>query len=107
MKEKGNRNCRFADLAEAVMAQSGPELLPDADPSRPKERPDTALLYSVDDLAALARVNKVVIVRLCLAGVMPKWIEVEGRRYWPRPAAIEAVILARRTTTTRDTRKIA
>ncbi len=52
---------------------------------------DTALLYSVHDVAVLAQVSKAVVVKLCLAGEMPDWIEVEGRRYWPRAAAVDAV----------------
>ena len=55
--------------------------------------PDTALLSSVEDIALLARVSKVTVVRLCLAGAMPKWREVDGRRYWDRAAAIEAVAI--------------
>ena len=58
----------------------------------PKESlPDTALLYSVDDLAALARVNRVVVIRLCLAGVLPRWREIDGRRYWDHATATEAI----------------
>jgi len=71
------------------------------------KRPDTALLYSVDDVATLARVSKVVVIKLCLAGVMPQWVEIDGKRYWDRPAAVEALALTVRATTVRDERKIA
>ena len=64
------------------------------DGCRPPERPDTGLLYSVDDVAALARVSKVLVVRLCLTGGMPEWREIEGRRYWTRLAAGKAVAQA-------------
>ena len=71
------------------------------------DRPDTALLYSVDDIATLGRVSKVVVIKLCLEGVMPQWIEIDRKRYWDRPAAIEALALAVRAARTRDERKIA
>jgi hypothetical protein len=61
-------------------------------PRRPGERrPDTGLLYSVDDLARLARVPKVVITRLCHSGEMPPWREIDGRKYWNRARAVEAL----------------
>jgi len=59
-------------------------------------RPDTGLLYSVDDVARLARVDRVVVVRLCLAKLMPAWIDVDGKRYWDRVSAVEAVALCAR-----------
>ena len=54
-------------------------------------RPETGLLYSVDDIARIARVPKTLIVRLCLEGRMPRWREVEGRRYWDRVGAVDAI----------------
>jgi len=53
--------------------------------------PDTGLLYSADDIARFAHVSKVTVFRLCLAGIMPKWREIDGRRYWDRKGAVEAV----------------
>lgn len=71
-------------------------------------RPETAVLYSVDDLATLAWVSKVTVVRLCLAGALPDWTEVDGRRYWDHAAAREAVAcILRAEQTERDTRRIA
>jgi|GEM_PF-3850651 len=63
-------------------------------PARHAPPPDTGLLYSVDDIANLARVRKVLVVRLCLAGHMPEWNEIQGRRYWDRRGAIDAVATA-------------
>ena len=54
-----------------------------ADRPTPAEPPDTAVLYDVGDVA-----------RLCHAGEMPDWIELDGRRYWRPPDAIKAVIRA-------------
>lgn len=53
--------------------------------------PETGLLYSVDDIARIARAPKALIVRLCLEGRMPPWQEVEGRRYWDRVGAVDAI----------------
>ncbi len=53
--------------------------------------PETGLLYSVDDVARIARVPKALVVRLCLEGRMPPWREVEGRRYWDRVGAVDAI----------------
>lgn len=65
--------------------------------SRPHNgAPDTALLYSVSDIAMLAQVGKAFVVRLCLAGHMPDWIVIDGRRYWARRDAIRAVTHCRR-----------
>ena len=58
--------------------------------------PETGLLYAVDDIARMARVTKAVVVRLCLEGLMPGWVEVDGRRYWRRTSAVEAVAQASR-----------
>ena len=63
----------------------------DRGPRAPSPRPDTGVLYSVDDIARTARVTKVVVVRLCLRGSMPPWLEIEGKRYWGRADAVEAV----------------
>lgn len=63
----------------------------DRGPGVPSPRPDTGVLYSVDDIARMARVSKVVVVRLCLCGGMPRWLEIEGKRYWGRAGAVEAV----------------
>ncbi len=57
-------------------------------------RPETGLLYSVDDIARIARAPKALIVRLCLEGRMPPWQEVEGRRYWDRVGAVDAIAAA-------------
>jgi len=57
--------------------------------------PDTAVLYSVEDVAMRADVEKAAVVRLCLAGVMPPWMVVQGRRYWNRAGAKEAVAVVR------------
>ncbi len=62
----------------------------------PGGRPDTAVLYSVDDIALLARVSRVFVVRLCLAGELPGCVSVDGRRYWPRRDAIKAVSRCRK-----------
>ena len=73
-----------------------------------KLRPDTALLYSVADIAMLAQVSKVFVVRLCLAGQMPRGIDVDGSRQWPRRAAIRAVSRCRKEARLhRTVRKIA
>ena len=53
--------------------------------------PDTAVLYSVDDIARMARVGKATVIRLCLSGRMPEWLEVDGRKYWDRDGADEAI----------------
>jgi len=75
----------------------GPALhAPEGNPRAPQELPDTALLYSVGDIALLAQVGKAFVVRLCLAGHMPDWIEIDGRRYWGRRAAIHAVTHCRK-----------
>ena len=58
--------------------------------------PDTALLYSVDDIALLAQVGRVFVVRLCLADELPGWISVHGRRYWDRRSAKAAVSRCRK-----------
>ena len=63
---------------------------------QPAGRPDTAVLYSVDDIALLARVSRVFVVRLCLAGELPGCMSVDGRRYWPRRDAIKAVSRCRK-----------
>ena len=60
-------------------------------PSRQAAAPDTGLLYSVGDIARMARVPKVTVIRLCLSGDMPEWVESEGRRYWDRAAVAEVV----------------
>lgn len=83
------------------------EGVPAAGPKRPSmntqdqrpsaARPDTALLYSVDDIAAMARVSRVFVVRLCLAGEMPRWLDIDGRRYWDRGSMLAAVRIARDT----------
>ncbi|MFO7898243.1 MAG: hypothetical protein R6V58_04185 [Planctomycetota bacterium] len=65
-----------------------------ADRPRSAGRPDTAVLYGVADVARLARVPRAVVVRLCHAGDMPEWIELDGRRYWRPAEAVEAVIRA-------------
>lgn len=73
------------------------EQLPDEPgefPIRNAPPPDSGLLYSVDDIATLASVSKVLVVRLCLAGQMPEWREIQGRRYWDRRGAIDAVARA-------------
>lgn len=70
--------------------------VPEGNPRHPKGLPDTALLYSVSDIALLAQVGKAFVVRLCLAGHMPDWIEIDGRRYWGRRAAIHAVTHCRK-----------
>jgi len=44
----------------------------------------------------LAQVGKAFVVRLCLAGHMPDWIVIDGRRYWARRDAIRAVTHCRR-----------
>ena len=77
--------------------------------SKPSEgRPDTALLYSVADIAMLAQVSRVFVVRLCLAGELPHWIDVDGGRYWHRRAAIRAVSRCRKEARRRrSTRRIA
>ncbi|MFW6108064.1 MAG: helix-turn-helix domain-containing protein [bacterium] len=68
--------------------------------SRPADRansagpPDTAVLYDVADVARLARVPRATVARLCHAGEMPDWIELDGRRYWRYAEAVEAVIRA-------------
>jgi hypothetical protein len=53
--------------------------------------PDTGVLYSVSDLARLAGVPRVTIIRRCRAGRMPPWRIIEGRRYWDRVGAVEAL----------------
>ena len=63
----------------------------DRGPGAPNSRPDTGVLYSVDDIARMARVTNVVVVRLCLCGSMPQWLEIDGKRYWSRAGAVEAV----------------
>ena len=65
-----------------------------ADRPTPAEPPDTAVLYDVGDVARLARVPRATVARLCHAGEMPDWIELDGRRYWRPPDAIKAVIRA-------------
>jgi hypothetical protein len=61
-------------------------------PSRPEpRRPDNAVLYSVDDIAHAARVSRVAVIRRCQAGRMPRWILVDGRRYWARNQILAAV----------------
>ncbi|MFH1730751.1 MAG: hypothetical protein ABIF82_03750 [Planctomycetota bacterium] len=70
--------------------------VPEGNPTAPQGPPDTALLYSVSDIALLAQVGKAFVVRLCLAGQMPDWIEIDGRRYWDRRAAIHAVTHCRK-----------
>jgi hypothetical protein len=65
-------------------------------------RPDTGVLYSVDDVARAAHVPKVVVIRMCLAGRMPEWAEVDGRRYWTRARAVEAVFRLAGPSPTRD-----
>ena len=65
-------------------------------------RPDTGVLYSVDDVARAAHVPKVVVIRMCLAGRMPEWTEVDGRRYWTRARAVEAVLRLSDPAPTRD-----
>jgi len=56
-----------------------------------KPLPDCGLLYSIDDIARLSRTNRVLVVRLCLAGALPGWQVIDGRRCWDRRSAIEAV----------------
>ena len=51
----------------------------------------TGILYSMDDLATLAQVDRVMVARLCHEGLMPQWVEVDGRRYWDKESAREAV----------------
>jgi len=69
---------------------------------RPRRRaaPDTGLLYSVDDIARMAGVPRVTVIRLCLDGDMPEWLESEGRRYWGRAALAKAVRRARQAAPT-------
>jgi len=55
------------------------------------QRPETGLLYSVDDIARVAHVPKALVVRLCLDGRMPPWQEIDGRRYWDRAGAVDAI----------------
>jgi len=82
--------------------------VPEGNPKSPQGLPDTALLYSVSDIALLAQVGKAFVVRLCLAGDMPGWTEIDGRRYWRRRAAIHAVTHCRRAARKQaGTRKIA
>jgi len=50
----------------------------------------------------LAQVGKALVVRLCLAGEMPGWLDVDGRRYWDRRAAIRAVARCRKEARDRD-----
>ena len=56
----------------------------------------------------LAQVSRVFVVRLCLAGELPHWIDVDGGRYWHRRAAIRAVSRCRKEARRRrSTRRIA
>jgi len=73
----------------------GLEWLPHQDePPAPAPLPETALLYSVDDVARMARVTRVAVVRLCLSGQMPPWKYIDGRRYWDRTGANHAAHIA-------------
>ena len=65
-------------------------------PRRRVEPPETALLYSVADIARMARVGKASVIRLCLNGLMPEWLEIGGHKYWARANAVEAVAQASR-----------
>ena len=57
--------------------------------SRPSVQ--NVLLYSAADIAQLAHVSKVLVFRLCNAGAMPPWLELDGRRYWDKAGAAEAI----------------
>ena len=85
MKRIVARNVAATVTDQILCASQGPPKVVVSSP------PDTGLLYSVDDIALLARVSKVAVVRLCLAGLMPEWREIDGRRYWDRAAAAAAV----------------
>jgi len=67
----------------------------------------SGILYSIDDLAALAQVDRVMVARLCQEGLMPQWIMVDGRRYWDKDAAREAVRILVRAGMFRHIRKSA
>jgi hypothetical protein len=45
----------------------------------------------MDELARLAWVSKVTVSRLYHAGLLPPCVQVDGRRYWDRAGATEAV----------------
>ena len=73
----------------------------------PSPSVQNVLLYSVADIAQLAHVSKVVVFRLCSAGAMPPWLELDGHRYWDKAGAAEAIARIVRVTRYPAPRKIA
>ena len=59
------------------------------------EPPDTAVLYSMHDVADIAGVSRVAISRLCREGNMPPWRVVHGQKCWDQAHVMEAVMAAR------------
>lgn len=57
----------------------------------PNQPPDSAFLYSVDDIASLARVTKARIFKYVAEGGQPQPIVFDGRKYWTRPQLIELI----------------